>query len=79
VAYVTYDYIEAFSQKLHGGVPLGAAFRCSEWRINGFGPDATNNVGAVTYAASNGLRSRGDLIRLGPKTSLPCDDSWVGL
>ncbi len=78
VAYVTYDYIEAFSQKVHGNTPLGAAFHCAEWRINGYGPDGTNDVGALTYNASNGLTSRGDLIRTGPRTSIPCDDSWVG-
>lgn len=79
VAYVTYDYIEAYSQSIHGNLPLGAAFRCSEWRINGYGPDGTNNVGAITFDASNGLTSRGDLIRTGPRASYPCDDSWVGL
>jgi type II secretion system protein G len=79
VAYVTYDYIEARSQQLHGNLPLGAAFRCAEWRINGYGPDSTNNTGTVTYDVSNGLRSVGDLIRLGPRASMPCDESWIGL
>ncbi|MGC9326818.1 MAG: prepilin-type N-terminal cleavage/methylation domain-containing protein [Candidatus Hinthialibacter sp.] len=78
-AYVTYDYIEHDSQRRLNNLPLGPAWRCCAWRLNSYGPDATNDVAAVTYEASNGLRSRGDLIRLGPKSSLPCDDSWVGL
>ncbi len=78
-AYVTYDYIESQSQFNHGNIPLGPAWRCSEWRLNGYGPDGTNDVGGLTYAASNGLTSRGDLIRLGPRTGYACDDSWVGL
>lgn len=76
-AYVTYDYIESLSQSRHGNIPLGPAWRCCEWRINGYGPDGTNDVAAITYAASNGLTSRGDLIRLGPRSSYPCDHSWV--
>jgi len=79
VAYITYDYIEAKSQRIHGQTVLGSAWRCSEWRINSFGPDYTNNTGAITFHASNGLKSRGDLIRLGPRTSMNCDASWVGL
>lgn len=77
-AYVTYDYIEAQSQRIHQNLPLGEAFRCSEWRLNGYGPDGINDVGALTYDMSNGLRSRGDLIRTGPKAGLPCLDAWVG-
>lgn len=78
VAYVTYDYVEAFSQKVHGNVPLGASLRCSEWRINGYGPDGFNNTGTLSYDISNGTISSGDLIRTGPRTSIPCDDSFVG-
>lgn len=78
-AYVTYDYIDAKSQQRFGNLPLGAAFRCSEWRLNGYGPDGLNDTGYYTYDSSNGLRSRGDLTRTGPRTSMSCDDSWVGL
>ncbi|MDX9755370.1 MAG: prepilin-type N-terminal cleavage/methylation domain-containing protein [bacterium] len=78
-AYVTYDYIEAKSQQIHNNLPLGAAFRCAEWRLNGYGPDGLNDTGYFTYNASNGLRSRGDLTRTGPRTGLSCDDSWVDL
>lgn len=79
VAYVTYDYIEADSNRRRKAFPLGAAWRCCEWRINGYGPDGLNDTGWLTYSATNGLRSKGDIIRLGPKTSVPCDKSWVGL
>lgn len=79
VAYVTYDYIEADSNRRLKNFPLGAAWRCCEWRINGYGPDNFNDTGWLTYQASNGLRSKGDIIRLGPKTSVPCDKSWIGL
>jgi len=78
-AYVTYDYIEADSERRLKSLPLGAAWRCCEWRLNSYGPDGTNDVAALTYDASNGLRSKGDLIRLGPKSSTSCDKSWVGL
>lgn len=78
-AYVTYDYIEADSNRRLRNFPLGVAWRCCEWRLNSYGPDYFNDVGSLTYDASNGLRSKGDLIRLGPKTSVPCDSSWVGL
>jgi len=78
-AYVTYDYIEADSEQRLKSLPLGPAWRCCGWRVNSYGPDGTNDVAALTYDASNGLRSKGDLIRLGPKSSLPCDKSWIGL
>ncbi len=76
-AYVTYDYVEADSARRLGVTSLGAGWRCGTWRLNGYGPDGTNNTGTVTYQASNGLRSVGDVIRLGPRASLPCDDSMV--
>ncbi|MBZ0255953.1 prepilin-type N-terminal cleavage/methylation domain-containing protein [bacterium] len=78
VAYVTYDYVEAYSQKIHGNVPLGASLRCSEWRLNGYGPDGTNNTGTISYDISNGTISVGDLIRTGPRSSIPCDNSLLG-
>jgi len=74
-AYVTYDYVEADSARRLGVTSLGAGWRCATWRLNGYGPDGTNNTGMVTYNATNGLRSVGDVIRLGPRASLPCDDS----
>jgi hypothetical protein len=78
VAYVTYDYVEARSQMIHGALPLNASLRCSEWRINGYGPDGTNNTGTITYEASNGLRSVGDIIRTGPRAGVACDESFLG-
>ena len=78
VAYVTYDYIDAGAHVKAGrGTPIPAAYRCSEWRINGYGPDYTNNTGSVSYEASNGLRSVGDIIATGPRASYPCDDTIV--
>lgn len=77
VAYVTYDYIEAKSVQLHNALPLGAAYLCSEWRLNSYGPDFNNDTGYPLYSASNGLRSVGDLTRVGPRTSLPCDKSQL--
>ena len=76
-AYVTYDYIEAKSIQLHNTLPLGPAWLCSEWRLNSYGPDYYNDTGYPLYSASNGLRSKGDLTRLGPRSSLPCDKSWM--
>ncbi len=78
-AYVTYDYIEADSARRLSSIPLGAAWRCCSWRLNSYGPDGTNDTGYTTYEASNGLRSVGDLTRLGPNAGLPCDESWIGL
>ncbi len=78
VAYVTYDYIDAWAQvNYSGSTVLPAAYRCSEWRINGYGPDGTNNTGTLTFDISNGLRSRGDIIATGPRASYPCDKSLI--
>jgi type II secretion system protein G len=79
-AYVTYDYIDAWSAVKWGGATrLGPAYRCSEWRINSFGPDYLNDTGALTYSASNGLTSKGDLVRTGPRASYSCDPTQIGL
>jgi type II secretion system protein G len=79
-AYITYDYTEAWSRIHFGGlavVPVQA--RCADYKLTSAGPDYTNTWGnTVTYMMSNGLTSQGDLIRLGARTSLPCDDSLVG-
>jgi len=78
-AYITYDYVEAWSTINWGKEPmLNLSYRCSEWRINSYGPDYTNHTGVLRYNATNGLRSLGDLIRTGPRASYPCDDSLVG-
>lgn len=78
-AYTTYDYIDAWASVNYSGVTtLGATFRCGEWRINSYGPDFTNNTGTVSYEASNGLKSVGDIIRVGPRASHRCDDSLIG-
>lgn len=79
-AYVTYDYVEAWSVIHNGGNSMvGASLRCREWQVSSAGPDndASSYGTAPTWAASNGLNSRGDMIKLGPPTSFPCDDSLV--
>jgi type II secretion system protein G len=81
-AYVTYDYVDAWSIINHGNQSIvGRSLRCSEWQISGAGPD--NNADtygtAPLYNASNGLRSWGDMYRLGPRTSYPCDPSLIGI
>ncbi len=37
------------------------------WRMNSWGPDSTNTYASYFYDASNGLRSQGDIIRLGER------------
>ncbi|MEW6234990.1 MAG: prepilin-type N-terminal cleavage/methylation domain-containing protein [Candidatus Omnitrophota bacterium] len=78
VAYVTYDYIDAWAEIHYSkATMLHAAYRCSEWRINGYGPDNFNNTGTMSYAATNGLRSIGDIIATGPRAGYPCDPTLV--
>lgn len=79
-AYVTYDYVDAWATvNYQGATMLGDSFRCSEWRIASAGPDGTMTYGSVhSYSASNGLRSWGDIVRTGPRTSYPCVDTLVG-
>ncbi|MBD3266925.1 prepilin-type N-terminal cleavage/methylation domain-containing protein [bacterium] len=80
-SYTTYDYTEARSRIVFGGRSvLPRQARCCEFKLTSAGPDYTNTWGnSVTYQISNGLRSFGDLIRLGARSSYPCDDSLVGL
>ncbi|RJP18638.1 MAG: prepilin-type N-terminal cleavage/methylation domain-containing protein [Candidatus Omnitrophota bacterium] len=80
VAYVTYDYVDAWALvHFSGATMLGNSFRCSEWRIASAGPDGTMTFGSVpSFDATNGLKSWGDIVRTGPRTSVPCDDSLVG-
>ena len=79
-AYVTYDYVDAWATvHYQGATMLGNSFRCAEWRIASAGPDGTMTYGSIySFSASNGLRSPGDLVRTGPRTAYPCDDSLVG-
>jgi type II secretion system protein G len=80
VAYITYDYTEAWSRIHFGGLSVvPAQARCADYKLTSAGPDFTNTWGnTVTYKPSNGMRSQGDLIRLGARTPYPCDDSFVG-
>lgn len=80
-AYVTYDYTEARSRIVFGGLSiLPQQARCAEYKVTSAGPDFTNTYGnTVTYLPTNGLTSFGDIITLGAKSSYPCDDTLVGL
>lgn len=79
-AYTTYDYVESWGSVKYAGVTvLPPSRRCAEWRLSSAGPDGTNTYGSVySYDASNGLRSFGDIVRVGPRSSFPCDASMVG-
>ena len=61
----TYDYYDWESAKLAGNAPIST--RGAYWRIASAGPDRIQQVGAtVDYDPSNGVLSRGDIVRLGP-------------
>lgn len=80
-AYITYDYTEAWS-RIHFGklTILPPQCRCAEYKVTSAGPDFENTWGnTVTYMVSNGLTSFGDIIRLGARSSTPCDTTLVGL
>ncbi len=78
--YDTYDYVDIWSHFAYAGMTIVTLpFRCCEWKVTSSGPDATNSWGrAYTFDVSNGLRSWGDIIRTGPRSSLPCEDEYVG-
>ncbi|MGI6454361.1 MAG: type IV pilin protein [bacterium] len=81
-AYVTYDYVDAWTIIHNGGsTSLSPKMRCSEWVLVGAGPDGDANTygRAWPYDMSNGLHSKGDLVRTGPKTSFPCDPVFIGI
>ena len=82
-AYDTYQYIDARSTVFYPvyreDLVLGISFRCSEWSLISDGPDGFMTFGGgAGYALTNGLRSLGDIIRVGPRTSYPCDNSLIG-
>lgn len=82
-AYDTYHYVDARST-VYYPVPrldlvLGVSFRCSEWSVVSAGPNGLMTFGGgPSFTLSNGLRSGGDLIRVGPRTTFACDASLVG-
>lgn len=81
-AYVTYDYVDAWTIINNGkNASLSFKMRCSEWVLVGAGPDGDANTygRAWPYDLSNGLHSRGDLVRTGPRTSFPCDPVFIGI
>lgn len=79
-AYVTYDYVNAWAtMHFQNASGLGVSFRCAEWRIASAGPNGHMTHGSVpAYDSSNGLISAGDIIRVGPRASYPCNDALVG-
>jgi len=61
----TYDYYDWTSAKLAGNAP--GSTRGAYWRIASAGPDKMQMVGfSVDYDTSNGVLSKGDVVRLGP-------------
>jgi len=77
--YDTYDYLDAKSSFDHNAA-VGASIYGRMWRLCSAGPDQKQNFGRSTfsgsppqitdfgfYDATNGTRSYGDIIRLGPK------------
>ncbi len=78
--YDTYDYVDIWSLFQFCEMTIVTLpFRCSEWKVTSAGPDATNTYGrAYMFDVSNGLRSWGDIIRIGPRSSKPCEDEYVG-
>ena len=80
-AYDSYDYVDAGTHyRENGNSPLGDSYRCGEWRMASAGPDGLQTYGRVyTFDSSNGLNSVGDITRVGPRVSRPCDESLVGL
>jgi type II secretion system protein G len=79
-SYVTYDYTEARSRIVFQGLSvLPQQARCADYKLTSAGPDYTNTYGNTdTYLPSNGLTSYGDIIKLGARSSYPCDDTLVG-
>lgn len=64
----TYDYYDWTSIKINNAGPLGT--RGAYWRISSAGPDMIQMVGtSVDYNPSNGLKSLGDIVRLGPQAA----------
>ena len=67
----TYDYYDWTSVKLSGSSTI--ATRGAQWRIASAGPDMIQMVGtSVDYNPSNGMKSLGDIVRLGPQ-AVPFD------
>ncbi len=79
-AYNTYDYVDAWATiNWQNATALGSSFRCGMWRLASAGPDGTMTFGSIpSYDSSNGLKSQGDIVRVGPRASYRCDESLVG-
>jgi prepilin-type N-terminal cleavage/methylation domain-containing protein len=79
-AYDTYDYVDAESFARAGDPEPSFRSRGAEWRINSAGPDCFNTYGGPSYMnpfdnpgydydPTNGTISKGDIVRVGPKSS----------
>ena len=82
-SYDTYNYVDAWATvyypKYNPNTVLGSSFRCGEWSLVSAGPDEIMMFGAVpSFQSTNGLRSAGDIIRVGPQSNFTCDPSLLG-
>jgi type II secretion system protein G len=80
--YDTYDYVDAESFARDGDPEPSYRVRGAEWRINSAGPDCINTFGGPSYLTpddnpgydydpTNGTISKGDIVRVGPKSNYP--------
>ena len=80
--YNTYDYVDAESFARAGDPEPSFRSRGAEWRINSAGPDCFNSFGGPAnmnplenpghdYDPTNGAISKGDIVRVGPKSHYP--------
>lgn len=80
--YDTYDYVDAESFARDGDPEPSFRVRGAEWRINSAGPDCINTFGGPSYLTpddnpgydydpTNGTVSKGDIVRVGPKSKYP--------
>jgi prepilin-type N-terminal cleavage/methylation domain-containing protein len=80
--YDTYDYVDAESFAQIGDPEPSYRSRGAEWRICSAGPDCVNTFGGPSYLTpldnpgydydpTNGTISKGDIVKLGPKSCYP--------
>lgn len=80
--YDTYDYVDAESFAQSGDPEPSYRSRGAEWRVCSAGPDCINTYGGPVYLTSddnpgydydptNGTISKGDIVKLGPKSHYP--------
>ena len=77
--YDSYDYVDAESFARNGDPEPSFRSRGAEWRISSAGPDCINTYGGPAYMnpvnnpgydydPTNGTISKGDIVKLGPKS-----------